>query len=247
MSETQEQYETTNDRLTAEILQALAAPFPAAAHEIKRMGGADITFVGWHHYVTRLNDVAPEWSMGDPIIHTIGDKLLMGLPLTILGVTRINFGDEDSDKDSYGTAGTNAYAQAFKRSCAMFGLGLYLYDGGGIPQPTKSQQRRQTAQQRPQPSGPMVTMSAPEPDEPIFPDDNDDALDAAMSVAQNDARLVVMPFGKCKGMTMSEIAANDAGYLKWLASDAFKPEQEVAETVQRAARAVYAHIKSKEA
>ena len=232
--EQREQYSTNG--LTAETLAALAEPFPAAAHETKSMGGASIRFVSWHHYISRLNEVAPEWSMGDPIIHTIGDKLVMGLPMTICGVTRINFGDEDSDKDSYGTAGTNAFAQAFKRTAALFGLGLYLYDGGGTPQPTKSQQRRRAVQQAP-----------PQDEPPLFEDEADEALSAAMNVAQSDAKLVVMPFGTHKGMTMGELAAKEPGYLKWLASDEFKPERDVAETVQRAARAVRAHIKAQAA
>jgi len=144
MSERQEQYQTQT--LTAETLAALAEQFKPEHHETLRQGGTAITFVSWNHYVERLNEVVPNWSMGDPIFREVGGKLAVGLPITICGVTRTNFGDEDADKDTFGTAVVNAYAQAFKRTCAMFGLGLYLYNGADAPQPTarptKAQQKR---------------------------------------------------------------------------------------------------------
>jgi len=116
-----------------ELEAALAEPFPMAVMQQKRLGGSSIDFVAWHHYVHRLNTlVGGGWSMGDPVFHDTGGKLVVGLPVTILGVTRINFGDEEGDKDDYGTAATNAWAQAFKRTLALFGMGLYMYDKKGV-------------------------------------------------------------------------------------------------------------------
>ena len=117
---------------TSDLDADLIVPFDNRLVEKKRMGGTDISFVAWHHYVRRLNSlVGSGWSMGEPVFHDVGGKLLVGLPVTIFGVTRINFGDEDGDKDNYGTAATNAWAQAFKRTMALFGMGLYMYDKNG--------------------------------------------------------------------------------------------------------------------
>lgn len=111
---------------------ALAEPFPAAVVKQKSKGGTRIAFVSWHHYVRRLNAlVGSGWSMGEPVVREIAGKLVLGVPVTILGVTRVNFGDEDEGKDDYGTASTNAWAQAFKRTCALFGIGLDMYDKDG--------------------------------------------------------------------------------------------------------------------
>lgn len=111
---------------------ALAEPFPAAVVKQKSKGGTRIAFVPWHHYVRRLNAlVGSGWSMGEPVVREIAGKLVLGVPVTILGVTRVNFGDEDEGKDDYGTASTNAWAQAFKRTCALFGVGLDMYDKDG--------------------------------------------------------------------------------------------------------------------
>ncbi len=48
--------------------------------------------------------------------------------LTINGITRSSTGEPDSDSERSEIAGTTAEAQAFKRACAMFGLGRYLYN-----------------------------------------------------------------------------------------------------------------------
>lgn len=107
----------------------LAEPFAPEDHRQKKQGGSTIPFVNWSVYVSRLNElVGGGWEMGEPIIREVSGKLIVGVPITILGVTRVNFGDEAEDKDSFGSAITNSYAQALKRTCALFGLGLYMYD-----------------------------------------------------------------------------------------------------------------------
>lgn len=123
---------------SADLEAALAEPFPAVLVERKRGG---ISFVAWHHYTRKLNRlVGPGWSMGEPVIHVVGGKLIMGIPITILGVTRINFGDEDEESEvneegkptMYGTPCTNAFAQCYKRTLALFGMGLDMYDKKGV-------------------------------------------------------------------------------------------------------------------
>ena len=48
--------------------------------------------------------------------------------LTIGTTTRSSTGEHDAQDEKNNMAGTVAEAQAFKRACAMFGLGRYLYD-----------------------------------------------------------------------------------------------------------------------
>lgn len=119
---------TYHTEWSPDLVLALAAPFPPDVVQQKQKGGTKISFVPWHFYVRKLNDlVGPGWSMGTPILHDTGGKLVMGIPVTILGVTRINFGDEEEEKDNYGTAVTGAFAQSFKRTLALFGMGLDMY------------------------------------------------------------------------------------------------------------------------
>lgn len=48
--------------------------------------------------------------------------------LTISGVTRSSTGEMDAREEKSEIGGTSAEAQSFKRACAFFGLGRYLYD-----------------------------------------------------------------------------------------------------------------------
>lgn len=117
---------------TDELREALRAPFPAEWHKTKRQGGAEITFVEWHRYADRLNElVGPDgWEIRLRFVE-VGGKLITVAGLEILGTTKENVGDEDEAKDNYGTACTNSFAQSFKRAAALFGLGLYMYDKSG--------------------------------------------------------------------------------------------------------------------
>lgn len=128
-----------------ELQAALEEPFPLDMMEMKatRKGGQpDTPFIPWWACVQRLNDlVGPGWTMRRPIVREVGAKLVMGTPITILGVTRCNFGHaplalgdlkanaagEMAARD-YGSAETNAFAQAAKRTLSLFGVGAYLYD-----------------------------------------------------------------------------------------------------------------------
>ena len=56
-----------------------------------------------------------------------GDDRIM-CELTICHVTRTSTGEMDVQDEKNGMGGTVAEAQAFKRACAMFGLGRYLYE-----------------------------------------------------------------------------------------------------------------------
>lgn len=135
----------------AELETELAAPFPDAYVQVKKIKGTEIHFCAWHVYVKKLNHlVGGGWSMEPPIPMQAGGKLVVAVGITILGVTRWNVGDEDADHEGYGSGSTNAFAQGYKRACALFGMGLDMYDKkrGQAPQ-----QRSAPRQQAPQRSG----------------------------------------------------------------------------------------------
>lgn len=74
-------------------------------------------------YQNRLDEVCGmDWSVS---YTPWGDRIICHL--TINGITRSSTGEADSDAERSEIAGTSAEAQAFKRACAMFGLGRYLY------------------------------------------------------------------------------------------------------------------------
>jgi hypothetical protein len=75
-------------------------------------------------YQNRLDEVCgANWSVS---YTPWGERLVCNL--TIFGVTRSSTGEPDSESERFDIAGTVAEAQAFKRACAMFGLGRYLYN-----------------------------------------------------------------------------------------------------------------------
>lgn len=75
-------------------------------------------------YMNRLDDVfGSEWSN---TVTPWGDKLIVSV--TINGISRSSTGEPDSESVKSGNAGTVTEAQAFKRACAMWGLGRYLYE-----------------------------------------------------------------------------------------------------------------------
>ncbi|MBX3012047.1 MAG: hypothetical protein KF832_11100 [Caldilineaceae bacterium] len=75
-------------------------------------------------YQNRLDEVCGmDWSVS---YTPWRDRIICHL--TIQGITRSSTGEPDSDSERSEIAGTTAEAQAFKRACAMFGLGRYLYN-----------------------------------------------------------------------------------------------------------------------
>jgi hypothetical protein len=76
-------------------------------------------------YMERLDEVCGlDWSLR---YTSWGDHRIVA-ELTIAGVTRSSTGEMDETDTKSGIGGTAAEAQAFKRACAMFNLGRYLYE-----------------------------------------------------------------------------------------------------------------------
>lgn len=133
-----------------ELRALLEAPFPEEKVQQKVKDGRELDFVAWHDYVTRLNDLTfGDWSSEiTDITQTTApddegkrvDILLVSVAVTIAGATHTNLGEADASKRSWGGAFAEAFSQAFRRACAMHGLGLYLYKDGAPPTPVTPSQ-----------------------------------------------------------------------------------------------------------
>lgn len=123
------------EKWSDDLEDALAAPFPE--EDVEK---ADrFFFAPVHKYVDRLNNlVGHGWSMEPITTINVAGRLQMEVAITILGVTRRNFGGElerseqnDSGQDTmYGSPETNAFANAFKRTASMFGMGREFHSQG---------------------------------------------------------------------------------------------------------------------
>jgi hypothetical protein len=121
----------------ANAYSALTRPFPVNLVEVKpgslnqektRAPGSSpgqalaLAYVDMRAYQARLDEVVrPDgWSVG---YRTLGDRAVI-CRLTVLGISREDVGEADPEDAN---AWTSAVAQSFKRACASFGLGRYLY------------------------------------------------------------------------------------------------------------------------
>lgn len=111
-----------------DILTKLAAPFhPSRIYWrpgiVKKDKGLALAYADVRAYQNRLDEVCGlDWSVS---YTPWGDRIICHV--TINGITRSSTGEADSQSERSEIAGTAAESQAFKRACAMFGLGRYLY------------------------------------------------------------------------------------------------------------------------
>lgn len=111
-----------------QILQALQEPFPSEYVEwkpqsVSKDGKRAIAaaYVDARRYQERLDLVCPGWSSH---IELLANGQVAKVAITIEGVTREDVGEASAEDAN---TVTTAVAQAFKRACAAFGLGRYLY------------------------------------------------------------------------------------------------------------------------
>ena len=126
------------------ILAELAKPFDPEVVEFKPGAVAKtgdralaLAYVDSRAYQARLDEVDPTWSNTYAREYPEG-RVVVTCALTIAGVTRQAIGEcllsnvhLDGSTTVEENAATSAEAQAFKRACAAFGLGRYLY---AVPQ-----------------------------------------------------------------------------------------------------------------
>lgn len=141
-----------------QLTKDLSMPFEE--HEIKYRAGAvsrdkkraqALPYADPRVYEDRLNALVPgAWEVE---FEPWGDSRII-CRLSIHGVTRSSTGESGDGPDA--VAGTAAEAQAFKRACAKFGLGRYLYAMEAQWVDYDAEKRR-----IPQPSAPAVTQRTP--------------------------------------------------------------------------------------
>ena len=136
----EEDMNMTSSAFIRGIAEALAAPFPVMVHAFKpgatsRDGktALALTYVDSRLYQSRLDKVDPAWQSEYQVI-ALNDRILVNCRLTVCDVTREDVGECSLFTTSRGetvpeeNAYTSAVAQSFKRVCAQFGLGRYLYE-----------------------------------------------------------------------------------------------------------------------
>jgi len=115
-----------------ELLELLSRPFEPE-HITWKPGNTTkdgakcmaMAYADFRAYMNRLDQVCGlDWSVR---YVAWGEDRIM-CELTISGVTRTSTGEFGAQDEKNNIEGTVAEAQAFKRACAMFGLGRYLYD-----------------------------------------------------------------------------------------------------------------------
>jgi hypothetical protein len=121
----------------AQIEYALSRPLPGSMLKMKkRMNrktgqATELPFIPWHTANKILSKYAPGWSGRVVSIAQVGSELVLTYALVIPtadgDVERQATGTEEIDHQGFGESCTNAESQAFRRCCARFGLGLYLY------------------------------------------------------------------------------------------------------------------------
>lgn len=118
----------------SELLQLLTQPFPpediswkpGASKENKCMA---LAYADVRVYQDHLDAICGlDWSCR--FVPWTGKSIVC--ELTIAGVTRSSTGEADAQDEKNGLTGSVAEAMAFKRACAAFGLGRFLYS---LPSP----------------------------------------------------------------------------------------------------------------
>ncbi len=121
-------------RPLAEIISDLSKPLPQRFLSNRKQGGKTLTYISWHD-VNRLMDyfTGGGWEGCVTNIHTTQSEVYVVYKVTIHAaeghVSREATGSERLDNNAFGEAIAKGESQAFRRSCARFGLGLWLYDG----------------------------------------------------------------------------------------------------------------------
>lgn len=113
-----------------DILDQLRKPFHPSQIEwkpgaVKGERALALAYADLRAYMNRLDEVCGgDWSVS---YEPWGEDRII-CRLTILGITRSSTGETTNESERSEIGGTVAEAQAFKRACAMFGLGRYLYN-----------------------------------------------------------------------------------------------------------------------
>ena len=119
-------------RSLGEIIGDLSKPIADKHLETRYIKDQKITYIPWHHAQKYLDHFAPGWSGQVVRVYTTDERIFVVYRIAIQAkegvVSREATGTELLHTDSWGDPSSNAESMAFRRACARFGLGLYLYD-----------------------------------------------------------------------------------------------------------------------
>jgi hypothetical protein len=116
-----------------ELFARLAAPFHPTEVKTRSQGGRQFHYITARTAMNRLDSVLGPENWTDefkPLEHGVACKLTITLP-DGKTVSKTDAGADATMQDP-GDNEKAAYSDAFKRSCAKFGVGRYLY-GDGVP------------------------------------------------------------------------------------------------------------------
>jgi len=129
----------------AEIIKYLSRRLPEKLLETKNLKGTKITFLSWKYIPPILDKYARGWCWEITHLQSTSDRIFLVGRLTIptsdglvwreatgtecLKETKTDkvTGEVIEREIAYGDPSSNAESMAFRRACAKFGLGLYLY------------------------------------------------------------------------------------------------------------------------
>ena len=224
------------------ILAELAKPFDPAVVEFKPGAVAKssnpalaLAYVDARAYETRLDEADPAWSNAYLREYPEG-RVVVTCTLTLGGVTRQAIGEclVATANGAEENAATSAEAQAFKRACAKFSLGRYLYavpqvwadyDPGkrGFPPAALDALREmlRTGKLPTNPQGAYGAGGAPVDAQGHAGNGSGNGAHTGNgSSAHDDLAAMEVKFGKFKGQTLGQVLAQDPSYVKWLSENA---------------------------
>lgn len=116
----------------AQIERGLSRPIPDSMLRTKEIKGNKITYLPWFEANRILSKYCPGWTFEVTQFEISRDRVFVVGRLTIPTAEgncyREATGTESLNCSAYGDPSSNAESMAFRRCCARFGLGLYLYD-----------------------------------------------------------------------------------------------------------------------
>ena len=129
----------------SEIIKMLSRKIPDCLLQKKKVGGTQIVFLSWKYIPPILDKYARGWCWEITHLQSTSDRIFLVGRLTIptaeglvwreatgteclkeIKTDRVT-GEVIEREIAYGDPSSNAESMAFRRACAKFGLGLYLY------------------------------------------------------------------------------------------------------------------------
>lgn len=207
------------------LLAELAKPFDPAVVEFKPGAIAKsgdralaLAYVDARAYETRLDEADPGWSNAYLREYPEG-RVVVTCTLTVGGVTRQAIGEclVVTANGAEENAATSAEAQAFKRACAKFSLGRYLYSAPQVWADYDPAKRAFTPAAL---DALRAMLRTGQPPASNGGGSGNGTPTGGGSAIPGDPAAMEVKFGKFKGQSLGQVLAQDPGYVKWLSENA---------------------------